>query len=100
MLAAPRCSFCALAGSAKAPNTSNAALNVSVSFVTKPSLMAEMPEREITQRGSVYTRSVALSLRAVTRAIAPLLNHAIFKSLKLRVLRRIAGAGLGPATIR
>jgi hypothetical protein len=63
MLAAPRCSFCALAGNAKAPNTSNAALNVSVSFVMKPfSLMAEMPE-EITQRGSVYASSIALSLR-------------------------------------
>jgi hypothetical protein len=31
MLAAPRCSFCALAGNAKAPNTKTAALNVSES---------------------------------------------------------------------
>jgi hypothetical protein len=45
MLAAPRCSVCALAGSAKAPNTKTAALNVSESFLIRPSTwMAGMPE--------------------------------------------------------
>jgi hypothetical protein len=39
MLAAPRCSFCALAGNAKAPNTKTAALNVSESFLIKAFLL-------------------------------------------------------------
>jgi hypothetical protein len=37
---------------------------------------------------------------AVTRGIAALLNHKIFTSLKLWMLRGIAGATLRQATIR
>jgi hypothetical protein len=44
MLAAPRCSFCALAGNANAPNTKTAALNVSESFLIRPSTWMAMPE--------------------------------------------------------
>jgi hypothetical protein len=59
MLAAPRCSFCALAGNAKAPNTKTAALNV-----RRPSsLMAGLPEKRNPAR-RVYATFVALSLRA------------------------------------
>jgi hypothetical protein len=64
MLAAPRCSFCALAGNAKAPNTKTAALNVSESFLVRPSsLMAGLPEKRNPAR-RVYATFVALSLRA------------------------------------
>ena len=35
MLAAPRCSFCALAGKAMAPNTSAAEAKVMVSFLMR-----------------------------------------------------------------
>jgi hypothetical protein len=45
MLAAPRCSLCALAGNANAPNTNTAALNVSMNFfIRASSLMAGLPE--------------------------------------------------------
>jgi hypothetical protein len=45
MLAAPRCSFWALAGNANAPVTKMAALNVSMNFFIRPSsLMAGLPE--------------------------------------------------------
>jgi hypothetical protein len=42
MLAAPRISVCALAGRAKAPNTSNAALNVRLSFLIRPSSLKKI----------------------------------------------------------
>jgi hypothetical protein len=74
MLAAPRCSFCALAGSAKAPNTKTAALNVSENFLIKAStLMAGLPEKRNPAR-RVYATFVALSLRRLHPEIAGAVN--------------------------
>jgi hypothetical protein len=57
MLAAPRCSFWALAGNAMAPNTSAAVANAMLSFLMRPSsLIAGLPE----ETDATYTISAAL----------------------------------------
>jgi hypothetical protein len=87
MLAAPRCSVCALAGNAKAPNTNTAALNVTINFFIGPSSwMAGLPEEKKPRESKVTPTLLHCLYGRFDVAIAGVVKHNIFELLKFRAL--------------